>query len=720
MFVPNVTLMFGVILFLRLGVVVGNLGLFEFGLVIALALCIMITTSLSIAMVVTNMEVGSGGAYFLISRSLGIEMGGAIGLALVVSQLVSLSLCITGFAYSITSIYPHLDLFVVEAIALGALTFLSITSANLALRIQTLIFVILLITVGSVFLGVDPVYSESLNPYYQPPLVFWSAFAIFYPALTGIEAGMALSGTLKNPSRSLSVGTILSILFTAGVYFVLSAYLWASIDSRVLAADPMILLKQTKFPMLIYVGLWSATLSSALGNLIGAPRMVQMIAEDSALPSFLSRTFGRYDEPRYATLLIMMLAIILIFFTTIDQILPILTMICLLTYGTINLVAGLSELIHSPSWRPTFKCPWQVSIVGAGLCYLTMFTIDPIWAIIAISSVAGIYIYYAKKDLDVPFHDFRDSIILYFSRKALYHLSGSEDFPMNWMPQILVVTRAPTNREQMIYLAQALAHRGGILTIATIIPDVWEDPDQLEATHQVMKDWLADRSIECITEVVSHENFYEGITSMIKSHGLGSLQPNTILLTVSDSGSENFDGLLQVFDSAQAYSRNILLYFEADKLPISDLAEVAQERKAIDIWWDPEDRDNFELILGLVLSLRTSPVWRDRTVCVQTIAPTKRAKKHIEKYFRTFFNKVRVRYKIKIHVENNLSLVKCVHQYSDQADLIFFPLRTMDKFDTPEEFNSYLKELINELRGTTPTFAVSCYDKVDHKEIYLP
>lgn len=719
-FVPNVTMMFGVILFLRLGVVVGNVGLFEFSLIIALALCIMVTTSLSIASVVTNMQVGSGGAYFLISRSLGIEIGGAIGLALVVSQLVSCSLCITGFAYSLTSIYPHLDLFLVEAVALGALTFLSVTSANLALKIQTLIFITLVLTVGSVFLGVDPVYSGSLEPYYQPPLGFWAAFAIFYPALTGIEAGMALSGTLKNPSRSLSIGTILSICFAAIVYFLLGAYLWSSLDLRILAADPMILLQQAKFPILIYIGIWSASLSSALGNLIGAPRMVQMIAEDSALPKFLSRTFGKYDEPRYATLVIVFAAIILIFFTTIDQILPILTMICLLTYGTINLVAGLSELIHSPNWRPTFKCPWQVSLIGAGLCYLTMFAIDPIWAMIAIAVVIGLYIYYTKQELDVPFHDFRDSIFLYISRKVLYRLSGTEDHPMNWMPQILVVTRAPTKREQMIYLSQALSYRSGILTVTTILPEVWEDPEQLESTHQLIKDWLSERSIECISEVVSHENFYEGIMQLIKSHGLGSLQPNTILMTVSDNDTDTFDGLLQVFDSAQTYAKNILLFFEGDKLPISDLSEVADEKKTIDIWWDPEDRDDFELMMGFILSLRTSPVWRDRVVNVKTIAPDKKAKKHLEKYFRAFFKKVRVRFKIKIHVEPDLSLVHCVHKHSEQADLIFFPLRNMSKFDDADGFNDYLKEAITELPGSTPTFAVSCYDKIDHKEIYLP
>ncbi len=717
-FVPNVTMMFGVILFLRLGVVLGNVGLFELCLIIGISLLVMTITSLSIAMVATNMEVGGGGAYFLISRSLGIEIGGSIGLALVVSQLVSCSLCVTGFAYSITSIYPSFDLVCVEIATLLVLAFLSSSSANLALKIQTLIFTILLLTVGSLFLGMQNNYAGTMEPYYQPPLGFWAAFAVFYPALTGIEAGMALSGTLKNPSRSLSVGTLASVLFAAAIYSLIAVYLSSVFDPRVLAADPFIMLKQSKFPIFMYVGLWSASLSSALGNLIGAPRMMQMIAEDCALPKILSRKFGKYGEPRYATILITVAAGFLIIFTTIDQILPILTMICLLTYGTINLVAGLSELIHIPSWRPTFRVPWQIPIVGAVLCYLTMLAIDPIWAILAIVLVLGLYFFYSKRNIDVPFHDFRDSIILYLSRKALYHLNDTEDHAVNWMPQILLVTRSPTMREQMIYLAQALVHRNGILTIATILPEIWEDSDQFEKKHQTIKDWLSERSIECITEVLSHGSYYDGICQMMKSHGLGSLRPNTILLTYSDRGDETLSGLIQMFDTANAYERNILLYFEVEKFSISDLSEKSPEKKTIDVWWNPDHRDDFELLVGFILSLRTSPIWSDRVVNVQTVAPDKKAKKHIEKYFRELFKNIRVRFKIKIHIDSDLSLVRCVRKYSDEPDLIFFPLMSISQFESTEGFESYLEEVIEELPSDIPTFAVSCYDSVEHREIY--
>lgn len=719
-FVPSVTMMFGVILFLRLGLVVGNVGIIQFALIIALSLFIMATTSLSIAMVVTNMEVGGGGAYYLISRSLGIEIGGAIGLALVVAQLVSLALCITGFAYSITSIYPHIGHVEVEIATLFLLAIASIYSANLALKVQTAIFAILMVTIAAIYFGMEPGDPVSSSPYFEQPLGFWAAFAIFYPALTGIEAGMALSGALKNPSRSLSIGTISSILFAALTYLLIALFLWYNFSLEELSSDPFILLNHTAFPSIFYLGIWSATLSSALGNLVGAPRMVQMIAEDSALPKFLSATFGKYKEPRYANILIVAAAALLIFFTTIDQILPILTMICLLTYGTINLVAGLSELIHSASWRPTFRSPWQLSIAAAVTCYLTMFTIDPIFAIIAIAGVALLYLFYSKRDIEVTFHDFRNSIILYISRKALYHLSGSEEHPINWMPKLLVVSRAPTAREQMIYLSEALAYRSGILTIVTILPEIWEETEQLEKKHQVLKEWLAEKSIKCIAEVVSYANYYRGIVQLIKSHGLGSLQPNTLMLTYSENESDDVGELLPIFETAQAYGRNILLYFEGKDLSLEELTRKPIEKKRIDVWWDPNEKTNFELIVGFVLALRTSPIWRHRALYLHTTARDKSAKRHLEGYFSTFFKKMRVRFKIVVHLEESLSLADSLKKHSTGADLIFFPLRLISDCESREEFESYLKEVTSTLPGEIPTFAVSCYDSVDHREIYRP
>jgi len=225
-FVPNVTMMFGVILFLRLSLVLGYLGIWMYLVATAISLAIMFTTSLSTASVVTNMKVGGGGAYFLLSRSLGIEIGGAIGITLVLSRMISLALVVTGFSYSITNLFPNLSVYLVELVTMVALLIITLVSTNLALKTQQLIFWVLSGSIVSVFFFTIPTENPLDLRFYKEGLTFWQGFAIFFPAFTGIEAGMALSGSLRNPSRSLAFGNIWSLLYVGIIYTALALFLW--------------------------------------------------------------------------------------------------------------------------------------------------------------------------------------------------------------------------------------------------------------------------------------------------------------------------------------------------------------------------------------------------------------------------------------------------------------------------------------------------------------
>ncbi len=173
--------------------------------------------------------------------------------------------------------------------------------------------------------------------------------------MTGIEAGMAMSGNLKNPSRSLPIGNITSLLFAGATYLILAIFLYRNVPTDILASDPFAVIDFARWRSLILLGIWGATLSSALGCLLGAPRMLQSFAEDGIIPEIFSQTFGKHGEPRYSILLTFLLSLILLMSTTIDQIIPILAMICLISYGTLNSVALFAEIINSPSWRPAVR-----------------------------------------------------------------------------------------------------------------------------------------------------------------------------------------------------------------------------------------------------------------------------------------------------------------------------------------------------------------------------
>ena len=226
-FVPNVTMMFGVILFLRLTPITSHVGLESMLAILALSLLVMLLTSLSIASIATNMQVGAGGVYYLISRALGIELGGAVGFVIYLAQLISISLTITGFAYLFHEQFPSVSIVSLEIVALFVLTILSGASASWALKIQLGVCVLILTAVATVFFGSTTLIEAPRHaaPFYPGgTLKFWMAFALFYPAMTGIEAGMALSGNLRDPARSFFVGNITSLIFVAVIYGGLAAF----------------------------------------------------------------------------------------------------------------------------------------------------------------------------------------------------------------------------------------------------------------------------------------------------------------------------------------------------------------------------------------------------------------------------------------------------------------------------------------------------------------
>ncbi|HAV62595.1 MAG TPA: amino acid permease, partial [Verrucomicrobiales bacterium] len=219
-FVPNVLTILGVIMFLRTGWVVGNAGLQQALVILCIANTITLLTSLSLSAIATNTKVGGGGAYFLISRSLGLEIGGSIGLPLFLAQGISVAFYIIGFVESLGFLVPGLDVKVVSTVVLGALFIIAWVGADLAVKTQYLILVCLGASVVAFFAGVSPVpdWRANLEPAYETGVSFWTAFAIFFPAVTGIMSGVSMSGDLRDATDSLPRGTFWAVGISTLVY----------------------------------------------------------------------------------------------------------------------------------------------------------------------------------------------------------------------------------------------------------------------------------------------------------------------------------------------------------------------------------------------------------------------------------------------------------------------------------------------------------------------
>ena len=281
-FTPCTLTILGVIMFLRFGYVVGHAGILETLVIIGAATLITLLTTLSLSAIVTNTEVKGGGAYFLISRSLGAEFGGAIGLVFFVAQAISVAMYVIGFSEAVVaSVLPGQSKLLIATICNIFVFGCVFRGAGWTIRLQYFILAILLASLGSFYAGAIPefdseVFDENWGNRFSADSQesIFTMFALFFPAVTGIMAGANMSGDLRDPSKAIPTGTLLSIVFTGAIYFSLALLMGGAREASVLSnygGDSMVIAEISAVPFLITAGVFAATLSSALGSMMGAP-----------------------------------------------------------------------------------------------------------------------------------------------------------------------------------------------------------------------------------------------------------------------------------------------------------------------------------------------------------------------------------------------------------------------------------------------------------------
>ena len=167
-----------------------------------------------------------------------------------------------------------------------------------------------------------------------------------------------MSGDLKSPERSIPWGTLLAIVFTFFIYLLQLVLVSGSSTRADLKSAPFEALQTMSiFGPLIILGVFSATLSSALGSFLGAPRILQAMGRDGLMKilMFFSKGAGPSDEPQRATILTFIIAMSIIWAGDLNAIAEIISMFFLIAYGTINLSAFVESKGGNPSFRPKFK-----------------------------------------------------------------------------------------------------------------------------------------------------------------------------------------------------------------------------------------------------------------------------------------------------------------------------------------------------------------------------
>ena len=480
-FTPSILTIIGVVMYLRFGWMLGNVGLASSLAIVTMGSIITFLTGLSISALATNMRVKCGGAYFILSRSLGPEAGAAFGLPLAFSQAIAVSFYIAGFSEAlIQSNLPFvstLDVRLLSMITLGAIVVVSTLSADIALKSQYVIMGAIVLSLISFFLGSTPVDMESMSAAAREAAVpredFWVVFAVFFPAVTGILSGLGMSGDLKDPAKSIPRGTLAAVLVGWVIYMTIPIALNSFVsDDYLLRYDTMILGKCAKWKTPILLGVLAATLSSAIGSFLVAPRVFQALARDRLAPRIFAKGFSQTDEPRYAAIFVFGVAAVAVYFGDINILAPVLTLFNLSTYGLLNLSAALEEAMSNPSWRPSFRVKAWLSFIGFLGCLAVMFMISPGWTLVALIVELAIFYIAKSRSLRAGWGDMRTGIFASMVRFGLRRISGKSAFlERNWRPNFLVMLRLPVQGTRMLELVREISSGRSLITLASIIPE---------------------------------------------------------------------------------------------------------------------------------------------------------------------------------------------------------------------------------------------------------
>lgn len=611
-FTPSILTILGVIMYMRLGWVVGNAGLIGTILIILVAHVISVSTGLSISSIATDKKVGAGGVYYVLSRSLGLPMGGSIGITLFVATSLSISLYLVGFAESFNS-YLDLgmtinDIRLSASLGLLGLTTIALISTSVAMKTQFLILAAIIASLVAIFFGYSEYKPESVELFGSSDAVpLATVFAIFFPAVTGFTAGIAMSGDLKNSKKSIPFGTLLSIGVGLIVYIGLAVFLSMMVNPEILKTDNNVMMKIALFAPAVVAGIWGATLSSALGGILGGPRILQAMSVDKITPKLFAKGRGKANEPRNALLLTVVIAEGGILIGELDVIAAVVSMFYLTAYGFIN-IAFFLESWASTDFNPSFKVKRWIGLLGGISTFVVMFKLDMISMIASFLIVGLIYLYLSRREVTLGSGDIWQSVWSRLVKTGLKKIDTNDDHIRNWKPNVLLFSGGTDVRPHLIEFCQSFGGRKGMITNFDLIEN--QDAKYLFPKHQQS---VTDEVIEkygIFGRRQEVKNVFTGIEAIASTYGFNGVEPNTVFMGWAKNTKDPI-WFAQMNQRLFELDLNVL-YLDYD------VNRKFGEYKRIDIWWD-DLHSISELSLHLTRFLSSSADWRNAEIRINYV-----------------------------------------------------------------------------------------------------
>ena len=686
-FVPTFLSIIGVIFFLRLGSIVGSVGVLGSFLIILLAVSVTITTGLALSSITTTIRIGKGGAYSIVSKTLGLEVGGSVGIPLVLAQIFSVVFYIFGFAEAWNFIFPDHS---IKLVSIGVLLVLLLLNAkaSIAVKAQVAVFLLILISLGSVFLGGGSWWNDfdSINLLKNEGLGdFWPNFALFFPAVTGLMAGIGLSGDLSDSKRQIPKGVLWAIGTTTLIY--LLAIIWFSLTSSPteLMSNNLLIVEKSFYGPFVLAGILAATFSSALTTFVAAPKLMQALGEANIIPG--SRFFAKNsqnNQPVNGILFAALIIFIALIAGNLDSIAPLLTMFFLLTYAILNIAVFIELALGLVSFRPTLKIPKIVPLYGALASVLFMFLINAVAGLIALVFLVAIYAFLISKKLEPKEGDVRSGLfrsIAEWSAKKIATLPESTSH--TWKPNILipvVITRTLLGNFPLI---KAISYPNGTMTVLGVnLKKHRQAPDAEDLTHEEIEQELAElpelvkkfgkEGIFTASSIIETNDYTEGVKIALEAMESQVFHPNILFLPFkADRLAKKH--LVTIFEAAHLHQSGVILVDRDEEIGLGS-------EQDIHVWIPPEVMEkefydiNRPIDLSLLVAYQLYRNWKGRLHL--WMATTEDRKNEATRFLKQLIYEGRLPAKTKLHISTEG--FKATLKKAPQGDIHILPINQDD------------------------------------------
>lgn len=638
-FLAAISTILGAIMFLRFGYAVAHTGLMGALAIVLLGHMVTVPTALALSEIATNRRVEGGGEYYIISRSFGTTIGSAIGVSLFLSQAISVSFYMLAFAEAFRPIAPLAERYLhvpfdprmvsVPGTLLLAVIML-LRGADIG--VKALLLVVLVLS-GSLVLFFAGGPTESMAGH-EVSLMgtvngadpFFVVFAICFPAFTGMTAGVGLSGDLADPKRSIPLGTMTATALGGVVYVAIVIKLAMSAPPSELAQDQLIMSRIALWGPIVPIGLGCATLSSAIGSILVAPRTLQALAKDRCFPNdrangVLSRGVGPVNEPRNATLVTAALAMVVVSLGSVDFVARMISMFFMVTYGAICAISFLEHFAASPSYRPSFRSKWYVSLFGALICLLMMFQMDPLYATFSILAMIGLYRLArlghgaGRDDLGAMLEGVMNQATRFLQIRLQRNRRSRG--PTAWRPSVIMVDSRTFDRRSPILFLSWLCHRYGFGTYLHYIQGMLNAESYRES--QLLKVRLVEMAASfrgIYVDTIISPSLRSALGQTLQVPGVSGMENNTVLFEFSVHDPPAVpEEITQAAQFCTNTDKHLLVLRHGD--------HHFGARRRVHVWLGWRDHENATLMLLLAYILLGHPDWQDGEISVFASFPAR-------------------------------------------------------------------------------------------------